>query len=516
MKKELNIENKRTKIIATLGPSITQDIFTFSDLDNPKKKKNVQRAYNKMREIILNGVTCVRLNLSHGTHEEHAVRIKIARDVAKELDRNIAILIDTKGPEIRIHKLKTPKVDIKENDEIDIYTRKKVLGDKTKFSCSDSSGKYNMANDVKKGSIILVDDGKLQLFVDEVMPELGVIKAVALNTHFIKENKRINLPGCEYSIPFLSDKDILDIEFACKNNADYIAASFTNCAQNVKDIREQLKKHNKLNIQIVAKIETGHGIKCIDEIYDEADGVMVARGDLGLEIPYYDVPYWQKQMIRKGRFTGKPCIVATQMLDSLERSLQPTRAEVTDVFFAVERGADATMLSGESAQGQFPAEAVKTMASIDERAEELFDYEHSIKDYFVLTAFDKQTKRIAVKIADKVKPTGDIITSKLSPVAHKFHPVFPCNYVVLFSDDKYLIRAISNIRPAATIMVVTSEPEILNSFAISYAIQTYLVEDLNLAKQDYVNVSKKAINTITKGNYKAIAFFDKKFHELTE
>ena len=219
-------------------------------------------------------------------------------------------------------------------------------------------------------------------------------------------------------------------------------------------------------------------------------------------------------MIRKGRFTGKPCIVATQMLDSLERSLQPTRAEVTDVFFAVERGADATMLSGESAQGQFPAEAVKTMAAIDERGEILFDYEHSIKDYFSLTTFDKNTKKIAIKIADKVKPTGDIITSELNPVAHKFNPIFPYNAVVLFSDDKYLIRAISNIRPAAIIMVVTSEPEILNSFAINYAIQTYLVDDLNRAKEDYKNISHRALTTIFKDKYKAIAFFDKKFHEL--
>ena len=291
MESKLNIENKRTKIIATLGHSITQNIFCFDDLKDPAKKKSVQHAYEKMREIILNGVTCVRLNLSHGSHEEHATRIKIVRDVARKLNRNIAIMVDTKGPEIRINKCKDNKVEIKENDEVDIYTRKKVLGDRTKFSCSDSTGKYNMANDVKKGSIILVDDGKLQLFVDEVMPELGLIKTVALNSHFIKENKRINLPGCEYSIPFLSAKDIADIDFACKQNADYIAASFTNCAQNVKDIRAELKKHNKMNIQIVAKIETGHGIRCIDEIFEEADGVMVARGDLGLEIPYYDVPY---------------------------------------------------------------------------------------------------------------------------------------------------------------------------------------------------------------------------------
>ena len=510
MKNTINIENKRTKIIATLGPSITKDLFTLADLKNPKKKSSVKYAYEKMREIILNGVTCVRLNLSHGSHEEHALRIKIAREVAKSLNRNIAIMLDTKGPEIRIHKCEGDKVEIHENDEIDIYKRKRVLGNKKHFSYSDSSGKYNITNDVKKGSTILVDDGKLQLFVDEVMPELGVIKTVALNSHFIKENKRINLPGCEYTIPFLSTKDIDDINFACKQDCDYIAASFTNSAQNVRDIRNLLKKNKKMKIQIIAKIETGNGISNIDQIFAEADGVMVARGDLGLEIPYYDVPYWEKQMIRKGRFTGKPVIVATQMLDSLERSLQPTRAEVTDVFFAVERGADATMLSGESAQGLFPAVAVKTMASIDIKSEVLFDYEHSIEDYFPMTPFEKYARKIAIQIADKVKPTS----SKQGLLSYKFNPEFPYNFVVVFTDDKYLIRAISNIRPAATIMIITSESEILNSFGINYAIQTYYVKDLNAAKNKYKEVSADAIKTITKEKYKAIAFFDKKFHKI--
>ena len=503
MEKQLKIDSKRTKIIATLGPSITQDIMSFEDLKNPKKKSHVAQAYAKMKEIILNGVTCVRLNLSHGSHEEHAVRIKIVRDVAAELKRNVAIMLDTKGPEIRIDKCSKEKVEINEGDKVDIYTTKKVVGTRKCFSCSDSSGTYNMANDVRKGILVLVDDGKLQLLVNDVDPAKGIIKTTALNSHFIKENKRINLPECDYSIPFLSKKDITDIEFACSQNCDYISASFVNNAHNIHEIREVLQKNNKLNIQIVAKIESSNAINNIDEIYEAADAVMVARGDLALEIPYYDVPYWQKQMIRKGRFSGKPCIVATQMLDSLERSLYPTRAEVTDVFFAVERGADATMLSGESAQGHYPAEAVRTMSNIDVKSEILFDYDHSIKDYFPLTPFDKETKKIAIKIAEKVKPTGE-----------KLNPVFPYDFVVLFTDDKILIRAISNIRPAATIMVITSEPEIVNSFAINYAIQTHLVSDLNLAKESYKSIAVDAIAPLYKEKYKAIAFFDKKFHEI--
>ena len=266
MEKQLKIDSKRTKIIATLGPSITQDIMSFEDLKNPKKKSHVAQAYAKMKEIILNGVTCVRLNLSHGSHEEHAVRIKIVRDVAAELKRNVAIMLDTKGPEIRIDKCSKEKVEINEGDKVDIYTTKKVVGTRKCFSCSDSSGTY-------------------------VDPVRGIIKTTALNSHFIKENKRINLPECDYSIPFLSKKDITDIEFACSQNCDYISASFVNNAHNIHEIREVLQKNNKLNIQIVAKIESSNAINNIDEIYEAADAVMVARGDLALEIPYYDVPY---------------------------------------------------------------------------------------------------------------------------------------------------------------------------------------------------------------------------------
>ena len=290
MEKQLKIDSKRTKIIATLGPSITQDIMSFEDLKNPKKKSHVAQAYAKMKEIILNGVTCVRLNLSHGSHEEHAVRIKIVRDVAAELKRNVAIMLDTKGPEIRIDKCSKEKVEINEGDKVDIYTTKKVVGTRKCFSCSDSSGTYNMANDVRKGILVLVDDGKLQLLVNDVDPVRGIIKTTALNSHFIKENKRINLPECDYSIPFLSKKDITDIEFACSQNCDYISASFVNNAHNIHEIREVLQKNNKLNIQIVAKIESSNAINNIDEIYEAADAVMVARGDLALEIPYYDFP----------------------------------------------------------------------------------------------------------------------------------------------------------------------------------------------------------------------------------
>lgn len=505
MSKPIRTFYKRTKIISTLGPSITQKLFTFKAFNDPKNVNLKKLAYKNVEDIIRAGVNCLRLNFSHGDYEEHQIRIQIVREVAKKLNRNIALMLDTKGPEIRVNKLKDEKIEIKTNTIVKIHTIDNMVGNANEFSVSDSTGKYNMANDVKEGSLILIDDGKLELKVNEVFPTKGIINATAINTHTICSKKRINLPGAAYSLPFLSDKDKEDILFACKNDFDYIASSFTNSAKDVNDIRDILVHNNKSNIQIIAKIETGLGLNNLDEIIEASDGIMVARGDLALEIPYYEVPYWQKQMIRKCRYVGKPCIVATQMLDSLERVLQPTRAEVTDVFFAVERGADTTMLSGETANGLYPINAVQTMNNIDVASELLFDYDRAINFYFKKTTFPHNIKKIAKKIAHTLEPKGEQID-----------PKFPYDFCVIFTDDKLLIRTLSNIRPGATMLVVTSERELLNAFAISYAIQTYYVPDLNEAKLNYKEVADEAVRTLVKHveARELIAYFDKKFHEI--
>lgn len=282
---------KRTKIVSTLGPSITQKLFTFEAFNDPKNAALRLQAYKNVEDIIQSGVTCVRLNFSHGDYEEQLIRIQIVREVAKKLNRNIAIMLDTKGPEIRVNQLTTEKVEIKAGSIVKIHTIDNITGTSEAFSVSDSTGKYNMANDVKTGSIILVDDGKLELIVTNVDVTKGIISAKASNTHSISSKKRINLPGSSYSLPFLSEKDKKDIIFACENNLDYIAASFTNSAANVKSIRQILIDNKKPNIQIISKIETGNGIANLDEIIEASDGIMVARGDLALEIPYYEVPY---------------------------------------------------------------------------------------------------------------------------------------------------------------------------------------------------------------------------------
>ena len=493
---------KRTKIISTFGPAITGDLWSLKDLQDESKKDVVAQVYDRVQKLIESGMNCARLNFSHGTYEEQLVRIRIIRDVAAKLKKNIAIMLDTKGPEIRLGQFNQKKVEIRINTQVDIYTMQDVIGDSTHFSVNATSPGYNMINDVRIGSSILVDDGKLKLTVTDIDKETNIIHTISENTHQVSVRKRINLPEAKYTMPFLSDKDRDDIKFACDNKLDFIALSFVNSADNVNQVRQILAENHAQNIQIISKIETKNAINNLDEIIEVSDGIMVARGDLGLEIPYYDVPYWQKQIIRKCRYTGKTSIVATQMLDSLEHNIQPTRAEVTDVFFAVERGADATMLSGETANGQFPVNAVEIMSNIDVKSEILFDYDRAINIYFPRTKFPLYAKKTAIKIARNLVPGGHI------------NPEFKYNALILFSDDKMLVRAISNIRPAATIILVTSETELLRYYAVHYGIQTYHVDDLNEAKSNYQEISKKALDTLFGNQKSAIAYFNKKFHKI--
>lgn len=497
---------KRTKIIATMGPAITQKLWDYKAFNDPTNADVKKLAYEKMEGVIMSGVTCCRLNFSHGSYDEHQIRIDLAREIAKKTKRNISIMLDTKGPEIRVGKIDNGPVPIKKNSEVVIYTTTDIVGNANKFSVSDSTNTYNMANDVSDDDIVLVDDGKLQLKISSVDAKKGIIKTIALNDHYINDKKRINLPGVEYSIPFLSKKDKEDILYGIKNKVDYIAASFVNSAKNVNEIRDFLKENHGEFIQIISKIESTNAIKNIDEILAASDGIMVARGDLALEIPYYDVPYWQKYIIRKCRLIGKPVIIATQMLDSLERNIQPTRAEVTDVYFAVDRGADCTMLSGESAQGQFPVEAVYTMRRINKRSELLFDYQRSIKWYFKKNKyFPKYAKKIAIKIAKECLPFGEAVA-----------PTFKYNFVVIFSNDQTLIQAISNVRPAATIIVITDQKQLLTRFGINYAIQTHYVENLAQAMNDYKVISRSAVNRFEPEEKQAIAFINNKFKTINE
>lgn len=489
---------KKTKIVATLGPSITGEVLKLSDLNDKNKQLAVIKAYQTMEALINNGADVLRLNFSHGSYEENLVRIKIARDVAEKNHHPISIMLDTKGPEIRVGKLKNRELTINIGDIITIYTKKNIVGTNNSFSVSDYSKKYNMAKDLKNGDIILVDDGKLSLLVQSINALKGIVKTIAKNSHLLLENKRINLPNVEYSIPFLSSKDINDIKFAIENKIEYISASFVNSKKDVQEIKKILLENKANNIQIISKIESAQSIKNINEIIEISDGIMIARGDLGLEISYDDIPYWEKYIIKQCRFAAKPVIVATQMLDSLERNLTPTRAEITDVYYAVEKGADATMLSGETAKGLFPINAINTMTNINKKSEIFFDYKRAIDYYFKKTKFNKKIKKNAIRIARKCLPLNN-----------NNNPYFKYDFLIIFSNEKELLLAISNIRIGAKIILFSDQKSLINSLGINYGIYPFFVENLELAKKNYQQLISLLKNDIKIDS--SLVFFDDKF-----
>ncbi|WP_408634305.1 pyruvate kinase [Mycoplasmopsis cynos] len=358
----------------------------------------------------------------------------------------ISLMLDTKGPEIRIGEMKDGKQKVEANTIILIHTTPEKFqtleGTSTEISVA-----YDMAKDLEVGNQVLIDDGKLSTVVIEVGK--GYVKVKAENTHVLKTNKRVNLPGVDFTLPFLAQKDIDDVLFGIKQGINYVAASFVNTAKNVKELRKLLNDNGGSHIQIISKIESHLGCMNIDEIIEASDGIMVARGDLGLEIPYYDVPYYQKQMIRKCREAGKLVIVATQMLDSMENSPHPTRAEVTDVYYAVELGADSTMLSGESANGLFPVEAVKTMTAISKRAEKDFYsrnyYERQLEKVWSKEQQDDKRSKIAYEVARKAKE-GEY------------------KYIVVLSRTGELLKRVAKFRPNSIVIGILENEKLLGGF----------------------------------------------------
>jgi pyruvate kinase (EC 2.7.1.40) len=328
---------KRTKIVATIGPASESESI--------------------MRKLFEYGVNVCRLNFSHGDHAEHKARIDTIKKLRHEMNLPIAIMLDTKGPEIRLGKFKKDQIEIQKDQEFTLTTRE-LEGDEHIVSVSYKG----MPNDVSVGDIILIDDGLIEFRVVEITDTDIIMKA--LNSGVLKDHKGVNIPNVNINLPALTERDVEDIIFGIENGIDYIAASFVRRASDVSEIRKVLEDHNGVNIDIIAKIENQQGLDNIDEILVAADGIMVARGDLGVEVPTEEIPLIQKELIRKCNIAGKPVITATQMLDSMIRNPRPTRAEVTDVANAIIDGSSAVMLSGETAAGQYPIEAVKTMYNI--------------------------------------------------------------------------------------------------------------------------------------------------------
>ncbi|RMX36087.1 pyruvate kinase [Mycoplasmopsis fermentans] len=453
----MNITDKRSKLVITVGPSS----------DN----------YKMLRSLIEAGATCVRANFSHGDHAEQLNKFVLVQKISKDLHLPISLMLDTKGPEIRLGKMKDGKQEIPANKEIKVWTTKEkyetVEGTEKELTVA-----YDMAQDLVVGNQVLFDDGKLSTIVTKVDRKAGYVVVKTLNKHLLKTNKRINLPGVDFSLPFLAQKDIDDVKFGIKNGINYVAASFVNSSKNVQELRKLLDDNGGKHVKIISKIESHLGTKNIDEIIQASDGVMVARGDLGLEIPYYDVPYFEKIMIRKCREAGKPVVVATQMLDSMENSPQPTRAEVTDVYYATEMGADSTMLSGESASGNYPLEAVTVMSKINKRAEsEFYDknyYDVQLEEIRKNSSNSKRS-RIAYDVANRTR-YGD----------YKF--------AVVLSRTGQLLSEVAKFRPNTLIVGILNDENLIGGFGVTSSVWVSLdsIELFAKIKKD----KSKALNAL--------------------
>ncbi|HCC02642.1 MAG TPA: pyruvate kinase [Ruminococcaceae bacterium] len=343
---------RKTKIICTLGPA-TDD-------------KNV------LRQLMISGMDVARINFSHGSHEEHKVRIDAVKELRKELGLPVALLLDTKGPEIRTLDF-AQSVDVVEGQSYTLTTRD-VMGDSKMCGITYK----NLPQEVTPGTKILIDDGLIELRVDHATDT--DINCTVMNGGTIAKHKGINIPGVDLALPFLSAQDKSDIAFGVEQDFDMIAASFTRCAEDILDLRRELEKDGNHDMQIISKIESTGGVKNFDDIIRVSDGIMVARGDLGVEVPMEEVPVLQKKMTKKGFVAGKVVVTATQMLDSMIQHPRPTRAEATDVANAIYDGTSAIMLSGETAAGKYPVEAVQTMARIAERTEQSIDYAQRFRE----------------------------------------------------------------------------------------------------------------------------------------
>ena len=344
---------RKTKIICTIGPASESEMM--------------------LRKLIAAGMNVARFNFSHGTHEEHEAKFRRVVRIRRELGLPIATLLDTKGPEIRLRDFEGGKV-VLEKGQTFTLTTDEVLGDATRAAVTYK----DLPADVAVGGTILIDDGLIGLRVDS-KTDTEVVCTV-INGGPVSNHKGVNLPGADLSMPFISGQDRADIEFGCRMGYDFIAASFTRTAKDVQDIRDILVANNS-RMRIIAKIESVQGVNNIEEILEAADGVMVARGDLGVEVPLEDVPVIQKHIIQRANQMGKVVVTATQMLDSMMKNPRPTRAEATDVANAIYDGTTAIMLSGETAAGAYPEEAVRTMAKIAERAEHDIHFKNHMAQY---------------------------------------------------------------------------------------------------------------------------------------
>ena len=439
---------KKTKIICTIGPAS----------EDPKM----------LKKLVLAGMNVMRCNFSHGDYEEHGKKMQTMRDVNAELGTNCAILLDTKGPEIRTGDFEGGFTEFKKG-QVSTICVEDIVGTADRFTITYK----DLYKDVKPGGFILVNDGQVELLVDHV--EGTDIVCVCANDGKVKNKRGINVPGIELGFDFISEKDRADLEFGCQQDVDYIAASFVRRPQDVLDVKKVLVENGKPDIQIIAKIENSEGVEKMDDIIKVADGIMVARGDLGVEVPAEDVPLIQKELIRKCKAAGKIVITATQMLESMQENPRPTRAEVSDVANAIYDGTDAIMLSGESANGDYPVEAVSTLdyASLHRKA--------------VRTASDDPSEAICMSVAE---------------IATKFNVAA----IVAFTESGFTAKKMSRYRPECPIIAATPYEKTTKKLAINWGVKSVTCKHMDttegllnlaevIAKENGVNAGETILVT---------------------
>lgn len=444
---------RKTKIICTLGPAVDSD--------------------ERITQIINAGMDCARLNFSHGTHEEQEVRLNRVRRIAGELNRHIPILLDTKGPEIRLKDFEGGSVTVEKGSSFTFDTDKETPGTKERIGLTYDK----LAKNVEVGTRILVDDGKIDLKVTAIKGSKVICKVITGGK--LSNHKSINIPNVEIPMPYLNDVDKSDILFGIEHNVEYIAASFVRCGDDLKKLRKFLKDNGGQDIKIISKIENGQGINNFDEILELSDGIMVARGDMGVEINFEKIPAIQKMMIEKCNRQGKIVVTATQMLESMTENPRPTRAEVSDVANAIYDGTTVIMLSGESAAGKHPVEAVRTMANIAVNAENTINYydkyrdnsadmEPNLKNAICASAYNaaKYLDAKAIVVLTRSGATANILSH--------FHPECPVIAATISEKGRNQLNLVWGITPVAAENLDNADKFV--EYAVSKAVESRLVK----------------------------------------
>ncbi|MGE4547936.1 MAG: pyruvate kinase [Intestinibacillus sp.] len=425
---------RRTKIICTLGPATDQD--------------------NVLREMICAGMNVARMNFSHGSHEEHKSRMDLVKRVRGELGCACGIMLDTRGPEIRTKTYKDGRIEIREGQEF-ILTTRDIVGDETIVSITYQG----LPNDVQAGTHILIDDGLVGFEVLEIRDGTDIV-CRALNNGPLSNRKSVNVPGITLNMPYISQSDHDDIVFGLGQGIDFIAASFCRSAQDMRDLKAILAEHGCEDVQIIAKIENMEGVRNILEILPEVDGIMVARGDLGVEVPFEELPQIQKDLIKTCIAHGKRVVTATQMLESMAKNPRPTRAEVSDVANAVYDGTSAIMLSGETSVGKYPVETVATMSNIAKKAEASIHYNR------------RRNTRPEFK---ELEMSGDRVTNAIAHATCTTSHDLSAKCIVAFTESGATARAVASFRPEHLIIGATPNEKTFQSLTMSWGVYPVLV-----------------------------------------